>query len=102
MEGRWGEFFQTVPSGGNVHTGNVDTQMGTLPEHALPQGSVVPMYDACGSWWTQGGGAQAHAHLARQVGFAAGRYLHMMLPENVNPPVLDVAARLLEGPGRLL
>lgn len=79
MEGRWGEYFQTIAPG--------------------QPPSMVPMYDACGSWWTQGGGSEAHAHLARQVGLAAGRYLHMMLPENVNPPVLDVAARLLEGPG---
>lgn len=105
MEGRWGEYFQVVPLQGTPggvpgHPPTKDDSVGEDAAHQPPlQGTVVPMYDACGSWWTQGGGAQVHAYLARQVGFAAGRYLHMMLPENVNPPVLDVVARILEGPG---
>lgn len=113
MEGRWGEYFQTVPidSSGDHASHSTKGAMASNVSNASDAsdasaswfgGSVVPMYDACGSWWTQGGGADAHAHLARQVGFAAGRYLHMMMPENVNPPVLEVSARLLEGPGAMV
>lgn len=38
--------------------------------------------------------------LARDMGYAAGRFGHVMFPENVYEPALQCAERLLEGVGR--
>ena len=38
--------------------------------------------------------------MARDMGYAAARYGHVMFPENVNEPALDTAELLLEGVGK--
>jgi dethiobiotin synthetase/adenosylmethionine--8-amino-7-oxononanoate aminotransferase len=78
-----------------------------------------PLVDACSSWWTQGVSAALQPRLARVVGYvhafgapplcradartrgrhAAGRWGHVMYPENAHAPALGLAARLLDGPG---
>ena len=44
------------------------------------------LFDACASWWTQGVG-HGNAHLSKAVAYAAGRYGHVMFPENAHEPV---------------
>ena len=43
----------------------------------------------------QGTSAEVHPRLAAAVSHAAGRYGHVMFPENAHQPALDVAERLL-------
>lgn len=63
-------------------------------------GTIQAQFDACASWWTQGLGAELQPLLAREIGYAAGRWGHVMYPENAHEPALRVAEQLLEGPGR--
>eukprot|EP00903_Cladosiphon_okamuranus_P015221 g14067.t1 len=57
------------------------------------------MVDACASWWTQGAG-HGNPGMALAVAEAAGRYGHVIFPGNIHAPALEVAERLVEGPGR--
>eukprot|EP00250_Pteridium_aquilinum_P016808 c23301_g1_i1 orf=265-2925(-) len=57
--------------------------------------TITPQFDACASWWTQGPDLKLQLELARQVGYATGRYGHVMLPENVYEPVLHCAELLI-------
>ena len=43
--------------------------------------------------------AEAHPALVAAIAHAAGRYGHVMFPENAHQPALDVAARLLGSVG---
>eukprot|EP00898_Chlorokybus_atmophyticus_P000067 jgi/Chlat1/1060/Chrsp110S01539 len=61
---------------------------------------LSPLYDACASWWTQGVGANVQTDMARAVAYAARRYGHVMFPENVHEPALELTELSLEGPGR--
>ncbi|KAH7671757.1 Dethiobiotin synthase protein [Dioscorea alata] len=60
---------------------------------------IVPQFDACASWWTQGPDATFQIELARDMGYSAARYGHVMFPENVYEPALRCAELLLEGVG---
>ncbi|CAN0294598.1 unnamed protein product, partial [Ectocarpus sp. 8 AP-2014] len=57
------------------------------------------LVDACASWWTQGAG-HGNPGMALAVAEAAGRYGHVIFPGNIHAPALEVAERLVEGPGR--
>ncbi|BFI25775.1 bifunctional dethiobiotin synthetase / adenosylmethionine---8-amino-7-oxononanoate aminotransferase [Marchantia polymorpha subsp. ruderalis] len=57
-------------------------------------------FDACASWWTQGPDMHLQPELAREAAYAAGRYGHVMFPENVHEPALRCAELLLEGVGQ--
>ncbi|CAO2841742.1 unnamed protein product [Amaranthus hypochondriacus] len=61
---------------------------------------ITQQFDACASWWTQGPNSSLQIELARDMGYAAARYGHVMFPENVNEPALDTAELLLEGVGK--
>eukprot|EP00842_Homolaphlyctis_polyrhiza_P006664 jgi/Hompol1/699/HPOL_005386-RA len=56
------------------------------------------MFDACGSWWTQGVG-HGSVELAKAAANAAGRYGHVIFPEVVHEPALNLADRLLQTAG---
>ena len=47
----------------------------------------------------QGVSAELHPRLVAAAAHAAGRYGHVMFPENAHQPALDVAAKLLAGVG---
>jgi bifunctional dethiobiotin synthetase / adenosylmethionine---8-amino-7-oxononanoate aminotransferase len=49
---------------------------------------------------TQGNAAEAHPAMVAAISHAAGRYGHVMFPENAHQPALDVATRLLGSVGR--
>ena len=44
--------------------------------------------------------AEQHPQLAAAIAHAAGRYGHVMFPENAHQPALEVARKLLDGVGR--
>ena len=60
---------------------------------------LQPQVDACASWWTQGLAAQLQPQLARTVGYAAGRWGHVMFAEHAHAPSLAAARALLAHPG---
>ncbi|CAM6041370.1 unnamed protein product [Sphagnum compactum] len=59
-----------------------------------------PQFDACASWWTQGPDKALQPELAREAAYSAGRYGHVMFPENVHEPALHCAELLLQGVGQ--
>ncbi|KAL7138072.1 hypothetical protein ABFS83_10G137900 [Erythranthe nasuta] len=61
---------------------------------------ISQQFDACASWWTQGPDAKLQIELARDMGYTAARYGHVMFPENVYEPALELAEILLEGVGK--
>ncbi|KAF3325804.1 hypothetical protein FCM35_KLT08884 [Carex littledalei] len=62
--------------------------------------AIIPQFDACASWWTQGPDLSLQTELARDVGYSASRYGHVMFPENVYEPALRCAELLLDGVGK--
>ncbi|KAL4340396.1 hypothetical protein GQ457_08G002330 [Hibiscus cannabinus] len=61
---------------------------------------ITQQFDACASWWTQGPDATLQTELARDMGYAAARFGHVMFPENVYEPALECAELLLDGVGK--
>ncbi|KAM3762418.1 hypothetical protein ACB098_01G343900 [Castanea mollissima] len=61
---------------------------------------ITQQFDACASWWTQGPDTTLQTELARDMGYAAARFGHVMFPENVYEPALECAELLLEGVGK--
>lgn len=64
------------------------------------QDVMIQQFDACASWWTQGPDATLQIELARDMGYTAARFGHVMFPKNVYEPVLKCAELLLEGVGK--
>ncbi|XP_062078626.1 bifunctional dethiobiotin synthetase/7,8-diamino-pelargonic acid aminotransferase, mitochondrial [Humulus lupulus] len=67
---------------------------------AQNNGVMTQQFDACASWWTQGPDSTLQTELARDMGYAAARFGHVMFPENVYEPALECAELLLEGVGK--
>ncbi|XP_071729663.1 bifunctional dethiobiotin synthetase/7,8-diamino-pelargonic acid aminotransferase, mitochondrial [Rutidosis leptorrhynchoides] len=64
------------------------------------EGCITQMFDACASWWTQGPNAALQIKLARDMGYTAARFGHVMFPENVYEPALECAELLLQSVGK--
>eukprot|EP00181_Compsopogon_caeruleus_P006309 CAMPEP_0184684622 /NCGR_PEP_ID=MMETSP0312-20130426/16007_1 /TAXON_ID=31354 /ORGANISM="Compsopogon coeruleus, Strain SAG 36.94" /LENGTH=713 /DNA_ID=CAMNT_0027137971 /DNA_START=1 /DNA_END=2142 /DNA_ORIENTATION=- len=63
------------------------------------EGNLERQFDGCGSWWTNGG--IRGSALSAKVGAATlGRYGHVMFPECVHLPAMELTRRLLLGVGR--
>ncbi|KAH7341703.1 PLP-dependent transferase [Rhizoctonia solani] len=60
---------------------------------------LKPYIDGSASWWTQSFG-HSHHRLALAAAQAAGRYGHVIFPLAVHQPALDLAERLVKGPGK--
>ncbi|CAN7067197.1 bifunctional dethiobiotin synthetase/7,8-diamino-pelargonic acid aminotransferase, mitochondrial [Brassica rapa] len=67
---------------------------------ASDNNSITQQFDACASWWTQGPDPAFQAELAREMGYTAARFGHVMFPENVYEPALKCAELLLDGVGK--
>jgi dethiobiotin synthetase/adenosylmethionine--8-amino-7-oxononanoate aminotransferase len=83
IDGRYGEDFAIYgqdPKGGD--------------------GSISLRFDGAASWWTQGLSPELQQELVQTATYAAGRYGHVMFPENVHEPAAEATTALLEGPGR--
>ncbi|EEH54871.1 uncharacterized protein MICPUCDRAFT_34980 [Micromonas pusilla CCMP1545] len=66
-----------------------------------PDSNAIELrFDGAASWWTQGASKAEQTRLVRAASAAAGRYGHVMFPENVHAPALDAASELLKGAGR--
>uniref|UniRef100_M4BHR7 Dethiobiotin synthase n=1 Tax=Hyaloperonospora arabidopsidis (strain Emoy2) TaxID=559515 RepID=M4BHR7_HYAAE len=61
--------------------------------------TVTPLFDACASWWTQGVG-HGNSKMATALAYAAGRYGHVMFPENAHEPALQLSEKLLASVGK--
>lgn len=77
-----------------VHT----TPSEQLPVAATSTSLLAPHLDGSASWWTQAFG-HGHPRLALAAAQAAGRYGHVLFPLAVHTPALDLAERLVRGPG---
>ena len=84
IDGRYGEDFA-------IYTQSCNTSK---------DGSILLRFDGSASWWTQGLSPELQQELVRTATHAAGRYGHVMFPENVHQPAVDVTKALLEGPGK--
>ncbi|CAI5735705.1 unnamed protein product [Hyaloperonospora brassicae] len=61
--------------------------------------TVTPLFDACASWWTQGVG-HGNSKMATALAYAAGRYGHVMFPENAHEPAFQLSEKLLASVGK--
>jgi len=84
IDGRYGEDFAIYVPNSN----------------AAKDGSVLLRFDGAASWWTQGLSPELQRELISTATHAAGRYGHVMFPENVHEPAVDATKALLVGPGR--
>ncbi|EKM78656.1 hypothetical protein AGABI1DRAFT_75033 [Agaricus bisporus var. burnettii JB137-S8] len=65
-----------------------------------PSSLLIPEFDGSASWWTQTVG-HAHPSLTLAAARASGRYGHVMFPQAVHLPALNLAERLVRnGPGK--
>ncbi|KAG2366972.1 PLP-dependent transferase [Suillus spraguei] len=87
IDSAWSDFFSIY-----------DASLGqTSSSH--PKSLLQPQLDGSASWWTQAVG-HAHPTLALAAANAAGRYGHVMFPQATHLPALQLAERLLQGPGK--
>ena len=63
-------------------------------------GSVQLRFDGAASWWTQGVSKESQVRLNRAAANAAGRWGHVMFPENAHDSALEAATELLNGAGK--
>lgn len=63
-------------------------------------GAVHLRFDASASWWTQGVSKESARRLHAAASNAAGRWGHVMFPENAHDAALDAARGVLDGPGK--
>ncbi|GAX82652.1 hypothetical protein CEUSTIGMA_g10078.t1 [Chlamydomonas eustigma] len=61
---------------------------------------LTSLYDGCSSWWTQAVPAHLQSEVAQAVSYAAGRYMHVMHPENAHEPAVALASKLLSTVGK--
>lgn len=79
----------------------IDSRCGeNFAVYKVQSNSMVQVFDACASWWTQGPDYALQIELAREMGYTAARFGHVMFPENAYEPALKCAELLLEGVGK--
>eukprot|EP00948_MAST-09A_sp_MAST-9A-sp1_P001355 g1355.t1 len=89
IDSAYGDDFLTLkPKSIDAHRNNDDN----IRQREIHQ---QPMFDACASWWTQGVG-HGNGTLARSAAYAAGRYGHIMFPENAHSPATLLSEKLIE------
>eukprot|EP00127_Corallochytrium_limacisporum_P003560 Clim_evm43s150 gene=Clim_evmTU43s150 len=71
----------------------------TKVENGSDEIAMSNWFDGCGSWWTQGIG-HGNSFMSKRLAYTLGRYGHVMFPENVYAPALDLTERLLGTVGR--
>jgi dethiobiotin synthetase/adenosylmethionine--8-amino-7-oxononanoate aminotransferase len=71
---------------------------GSAAFDAQPGLELQRWFDGCGSWWTQSPG-HAHPVINEAIGYALGRYGHVMFPECVHEPAWVLSERLLGSVG---
>ncbi|KAL8002602.1 putative dethiobiotin synthase BioD, aminotransferase class-III [Plasmopara halstedii] len=93
----WWPFTQHKKTGG---LSIIDSAYGDEFSVYRPETNTVdPLFDACASWWTQGVG-HGNATMVTALAYAAGRYGHVMFPENAHEPALQLSEKLLATVGK--
>ncbi|KAE9045959.1 Bifunctional dethiobiotin synthetase/7,8-diamino-pelargonic acid aminotransferase [Phytophthora rubi] len=93
----WWPFTQHKKAGG---LSMIDSAHGDeFSVYRPDSNSVEPLFDACASWWTQGVG-HGNSKMATALAYAAGRYGHVMFPENAHEPALQLSEKLLASVGK--
>ncbi|KAF1792386.1 P-loop containing nucleoside triphosphate hydrolase [Phytophthora cactorum] len=93
----WWPFTQHKKAGG---LSMIDSAHGDEFSVYRPDSNTVePLFDACASWWTQGVG-HGNSKMATALAYAAGRYGHVMFPENAHEPALQLSEKLLASVGK--
>ncbi|KAG7381887.1 hypothetical protein PHYPSEUDO_005503 [Phytophthora pseudosyringae] len=93
----WWPFTQHKKAGG---ISMIDSAHGDEFSVYRPNSNTVePLFDACASWWTQGVG-HGNSKMATALAYAAGRYGHVMFPENAHEPALQLSEKLLASVGK--
>ncbi|PPQ99128.1 hypothetical protein CVT24_009318 [Panaeolus cyanescens] len=76
------------------------TNKSALKQHTSKDSILNPEFDGSASWWTQALG-HGHPSLTLAAARASGRYGHVMFPQAVHMPALQLAERLIhKGPGK--
>lgn len=91
----WWPFTQ---HSGHKHTTIIDSAYGNHFATFENQ-KIKPMFDACASWWTQGIG-HGNPQMARSLAYTAGRYGHVMFPQNAHEPAAQVAKKIVNTVGK--
>ncbi|KZT41301.1 PLP-dependent transferase [Sistotremastrum suecicum HHB10207 ss-3] len=93
VDSAWGDFFSTYES-------NIGSSGGNAELHHAHDTLLSPQLDGSASWWTQALGHSSPA-LTLAAASAAGRYGHVMFPQAVHKPALQLAEHLVhDGPGK--
>eukprot|EP00899_Mesostigma_viride_P020781 jgi/Mesvir1/28704/Mv19675-RA.1 len=105
IDSRFGDnllvYRKGMPDQGRVGQGDGDGEDAEAADVAAEARGVFPLFDGCCSWWTQGMDV-AHQHeMTKAVAYAAGRYGHVMFPENSTQAAQLLADKVLgdDGPG---
>jgi len=69
-------------------------------EDGVAGARLETVFDGPASWWTQGVDEKLHIVLNRAIAYGAGRYSHVLFPENATEVSLELASRLLKGVGK--
>ncbi|PVG00987.1 PLP-dependent transferase [Serendipita vermifera] len=70
-----------------------------IPERRKTSNVLSTQFDGSASWWTQGIG-HSNPELNAVASYAAGRYGHVIFPQAVHEPALDLAKYLLQNQGK--
>jgi dethiobiotin synthetase/adenosylmethionine--8-amino-7-oxononanoate aminotransferase len=87
IDGAYGDHFHVIESS-KRKTNDISSQCRKV------------LFDTCASWWTQGIG-HGDSSLALTAAAAAGRYGHVIFPDTVHSPAVNLSKLLLgpKGPG---
>jgi len=61
--------------------------------------SLEKKFDACGSWWTNGLG-HGNSKLSLAASYAGGRYGHVIFPEVIHEPAMEITKLMLDTVGK--
>lgn len=91
-----GDLFTcfSPPPSSTVSTSNSNSTSSTVSKLPL----LHPKFDGSASWWTQGFG-HASSALTSAAAYAAGRYGHVIFPQVVHEPALQLAEKMLSTQG---
>jgi len=88
----WWPFTQHGAVG--VAAGKGVTAIDSAYGDTLTTAASAQLVDAAGSWWTNGMG-HGNPAMAKAAAYAAGRYGHVMFPQNIHAPAMELADRAL-------
>jgi dethiobiotin synthetase/adenosylmethionine--8-amino-7-oxononanoate aminotransferase len=88
VDARAGEHYAVYKALDKKHTASIEEE------------KLFFEYDGCASWWTQGMSQEALPAMARAIGYSTARYGHIIFPQTVHAPALEIAQRAVDLVGR--